>query len=303
LFQKSYFALSNNYAREGKKVEENSLKIRIHMGEQKPIEKKVASRTVVPLSRLLAIMLVIPLLTSSVLMNVQNVGPTTAGWLQSKDPPSYVFQSDFPSGNVSVLSPDYWIANPAKEAGSYGITNGILQITATTYYQIGFGMTWNKPGYQYGWESKGWVPWLPLYWHYHSESTFTKDADGKIPDLAVENWISWVNGSSITAMVFYLCNNELEYSLYPNVIPIANVNTPSTFTLIIDADYVNKILTINLAGHQFVEKLGIEPIGTIPYPFSSFQISLFSPGTIYLQNLHVEYSRPLKNNVWAGVIG
>jgi hypothetical protein len=108
----------------------------------------------------------------------------------------------------------------------------------------------------------------------------------------VENWIAWENGMGITAMVWYQ-HGSLMYSYggYPNEggywILLGQFSLPKEFNVTIDADYKAMRMTINWNNHRYNVPLQIERVGTIPKPFTHFQITLMDPGSIYVKSLKV----------------
>ena len=213
--------------------------------------------------------------------------PIEASYASSSDDP-YVYQSEFSKGELGVLNTSYWLAGPQLVSGSFSIENGMLKIVSNDRYQVGFGMYWKSPTY----ENDDWEPWLPLYWKYHSELTIVQQNGTAFPFLIVENWIAWENGEGLTAMVLYQ-QGTLSYSYggFPNeggyFIPLDQFTVPSVFNVTISADYKAMSMEIDWSGHTYNVPMQIERIGTIPKPFTHFQITLMEPGVIYVKNLEV----------------
>ena len=211
----------------------------------------------------------------------------------SSEGPSYVYQSHFDQGQMGVLDLAYWVPNPELFSGSASFVDGMLQLTSNNRFQVGFGANWPSPTYLKG----DWIPWLPVYWKYHSDTTFVISS---FPNtLVVENWIAYKSHYSYTAMVWYE-QGKLVYS-YGNGAGNAEGGTPvtlGTFTLptefrvIIDTDYKAQRMHINWAGHEYNVYMNIEPIGAIPTPFTHFQITLWGTGTVSIKNLYVVESNP-----------
>lgn len=97
---------------------------------------------------------------------------------------------------------------------------------------------------------------------------------------------------SITAMVWYQ-HGSLMYSYggYPNEggywILLDQFALPNEFNVTIDADYKAMSMTINWNNHRYNVPLQIERVGTIPKPFTHFQITLMEHGVIYVKSLKV----------------
>jgi hypothetical protein len=202
---------------------------------------------------------------------------------------AYTYESRFSQGELGVINRSYWVPDPQLISGAYYIEDGMLKIESNNRFQVGFGMNWKSPTYQAGWEDGGWTPWLPLYSKYHCEVTFAKP---EVQWFAVENWIAWENGMSITAMVWYQHGNLMySYGAFPNqggyTVVLGRFSLPNEFNVTIDADYKAMNMTINWDNHIYNVPLWIEGIGTIPKPFTHFQITLMEPGTIYVKNLKV----------------
>jgi len=205
----------------------------------------------------------------------------------AEDP--YTYDSQFPEGELGVLNTSYWVADPELISGAFNIENGMLKIESNNRYQVGFGMNWKAPTYQDGWENGSWMPWLPLYWNYHCEVTFVEP---EVQWFVVENWIAWENGKSLTAMVWYEHGSLMySYGAFPNnggfAFVLGRFDLPSEFNVTIDANYIAEKMTIDWASHRYEVPMQIEPIGTIPKPFTHFQITLMEPGTIYIKKLKV----------------
>lgn len=200
----------------------------------------------------------------------------------------YTYEFDFHQEELGVLNRSYWVAKPQLFSGAHYVENGMLKIESDNCYQVGFGMDWKSPTYEKG----DWEPWLPLYWKYHCEATFEKP---EVQWLVVENWIAWENGKSITAMVWYQ-DGSLKYSYggFPDdggtAVTLGQFTLSNVFNVTIDADYKTESLTIDWSNHKYSVPLQIERIGTIPKPFTHFQITLMEPGTIYVKDLKVTLS-------------
>jgi hypothetical protein len=200
---------------------------------------------------------------------------------------SYVYESKFPQGELGVLNASYWVVDPQLISGIHYIENGLLKIESNNRYQVGFGMNWKSSTYEKG----DWEPWLPLFWKYHVDATFVRSEE-EIPILVVENWIAWETGKSITAMVWYQ-NGSLMYSYgaFPDDhgygVLLGQFALLNDFNVTVDADYRAKSMTVDWSNHRYVVPLQIERIGTIPRPFTHFQITLMGPGTVYVKNLKV----------------
>jgi hypothetical protein len=212
----------------------------------------------------------------------------------SSQGPSYIYQSQFDQGLMGVLGVSYWVNNPELFSGSATLINGMLQLTTNNRFQVGFGAYWPSPTYLKG----DWIPWLPVYWKYHSDTTFVISSFPAT--LVVENWIAYHSYDSYTAMVWYQ-GGTLYYS-YGNgagnavggtPVTLGTFTLPNEFRVIIDADYKAEIMHINWAGHVFRVYLNVEPIGAIPTPFTHFQITVFGTGTLFIKNLCVEESDQL----------
>lgn len=205
---------------------------------------------------------------------------------------AFTYESDFPQGNLGVLNASYWVVDPELISGTSYIENGMLKIGSNNRYQVGFGMNWKAPTYRAGWENGSWMPWLPLFWKYHCEVTLVKP---EVQWLILENWIAWENGKSITAMVWYQ-HGSLMYSYggFPNdggtPVTLGQFTLPNEFSVTVDADYRAGSMTIDWSNHRYNVPLQIERIGTIPKPFTHFQITLMEPGIIYVKYLRVNYS-------------
>jgi hypothetical protein len=161
----------------------------------------------------------------------------------------------------------------------------MLKIVSNGLYQVGFGMNWTSSQLD---------PWLPLFWHYHVDATFVR-ASGEIPCLVVENWVALETGKSFTAMVWYQHGSLMySYGAFPNeggnAVSLGRFALPGEFNVTISADYGAKNMRINWNDHKFDVPLQIERIGTIPKPFTHFQITLAEPGTTYIKNLRVVLS-------------
>jgi hypothetical protein len=207
--------------------------------------------------------------------------------LMTNDP--YMYESKFSEGEVGVLNRSYWVVDPELISGAYYIENGMLKIESNNRLQVGFGMNWKAPSYEAGWENGSWMPWLPLYWNYHCEVTFVKP---EVQWFVVENWIAWENGKSLTAMVWYQHGSLMySYGAFPKdggfAFVLGQFDLPSEFNVTIDANYRAEKMAIDWANHIYEVPMQIEPIGTIPKPFTHFQITLMEPGTIYLKKLDV----------------
>jgi hypothetical protein len=201
----------------------------------------------------------------------------------------YTYTSQFSQGELGVLNRSYWVVDPQLISGTYYIQDGMLKIESNNRFQVGFGMNWKAPSYEAGWQNGSWMPWLPLYSKYHCEVTFVKP---QVQYFVVENWIAWENGMSITAMVWYQHGSLIySYGAFPNrggyPVVLGRFSLPTEFNVTIDADYQTMNMTINWDNHTYNVPLQIEGIGTIPKPFTHFQITLMEPGTIYVEKLNV----------------
>jgi hypothetical protein len=213
---------------------------------------------------------------------------------------SYVYESHFDQGQIGVLAESYWVGQPELILGNYSFENGMLKLFSGNRFQVGFGATWSTPTYV----NNDWTAWLPVYWKYHSETTFQKPVGiADIPWLIVENWIAYGSGQSLTAMVWYK-HGALEYSYgaFPSyggyVITLGNFSLSDTFTVVIDADYKAQTMRIDWAGHVYNVFLSIEPVGWIQKSFTHFQITLIEPGTVYVKSLKVVESDELGWSLW-----
>lgn len=201
----------------------------------------------------------------------------------------YVYESRFSLGELGVLNTSYWVVDPQLISGSDYLENGMLKIVSNNRYQIGIGGNWTAPTYE-----GGFVPWLPLFWKYDVNVNFV-EPEGEIPTLIVENWIAWENGKGITAMVWYQHGNLMySYGDFPKdggtAVPLGQFTLPNEFNVTIDADYKAESMTIDWNNYRYSVPLQIERIGTIPKPFTHFQITLMEPGTIYVKSLKVVLS-------------